>query len=123
MQLKSLPEVVRTGHHKSKCESHFALRRPSRLTRCYAPIRRIAAAFVLLYAGSTFAKESPAERVTAYLAAFNSDSDMAQVSSEYWFSEMVLNPGEQSPVHLPGSTLAKQFENLRSGLKRSRMDS
>ncbi|MFK8021267.1 MAG: hypothetical protein AB8B86_15995 [Pseudomonadales bacterium] len=80
-------------------------------------MRGIAAALVLLYAGSTSANETPVERVIAYLAAFNSDSDMEQVSSEYWFSEMVLNPEKQSPIHLHGSTLAQQFERLRSGLK------
>jgi|GEM_PF-5774715 len=121
MQLKPFlrpsGSVTRTKHLRSKCDSHFDPRRLRRLTWCYASIRRIAAALVLLYAGSTFANESPAERVTAYLVAFNSDSDMEQVSSEYWFSEMVLNPGQQSPVHLPGSTLAKQFESLRSSLK------
>ena len=109
IKLKSRIACARTKHRSAGPLRH--------LTGCYAPIRRIVAALVLLYVGSTFANESPAERVTAYLAAFNSDSDMEQVSSEYWFSEMVLNPGQQSPVHLPGSTLAKQFESLRSGLK------
>lgn len=89
------------------------------LTRCYASMRGIAAVFVMLYAGSVFANETPVERVTAYLAAYNSNSDMEQVSSEYWFSEMVLNPGKQSPTHLSGPTMAQQFERLRSGLKKA----
>ena len=85
--------------------------------RRYASMRSIAAAILLLYVGSTFADESPVERVSAYLVAFNSALNMEEVGAEYWFSEMVLNPGERPPIHLSGSALAQRFERLRFGLK------
>lgn len=88
-----------------------------RCLKRYVSMRRIAVAILLLYVGSTFADESPAERVSAYLVAFNAGLNMEEVGAEYWFSEMVLNPGERPPIHLSGSDLARQFERLRSGLK------
>jgi len=80
-------------------------------------MRRIAAAILLLYVGSTFADESPGERVSAYLVAFNAGMNMEEVGAEYWFSEIVLNPGERPPSHLSRSALAQQFERLRIELK------
>lgn len=100
-------------------------RRPSKPlrgsnARClerYASLRSIAIAVFLLYVGPTFAGESPAERISAYLVAFNLGLDMEEVGAEYWLSEMVLNPGEQPPIHLSRSSLAQQFQRLRLGLK------
>jgi len=83
----------------------------------YASLRGIAIAVFLLYVGPTFAGETPAERVSAYLIAFNAGLDMEEVGAEYWLSEMVLNPGEQPPIHLSKSALAQQFQRLRLGLK------
>ncbi|WOJ97686.1 hypothetical protein R0137_03710 [Congregibacter brevis] len=83
----------------------------------YASLRSIATAIFLLYVGPMFAGESPAERVSAYLVAFNGGLDMEEVSAEYWLSEMVLNPGEQPPIHLSRSALAQQFQRLRLGLR------
>ncbi|MFK8051045.1 MAG: hypothetical protein AB8B81_21665 [Halioglobus sp.] len=87
------------------------------LTKRYVSVRPIATAIFLLYVASTFADESPAERGSAYLVAFNSEVDMGEVGAEYWFSEMVLNPSEQPPIHLSRSALAQQFQRLRFGLK------
>lgn len=87
-----------------------------RCRRRYAPLRGIATVILILYVASTFASESPAERVSAYLVAFNGGLDMKKVSAEYWFSEMVLNPDEQPPIHLSRSALAQQFQRLRQGL-------
>ena len=112
MKFKSLPSVVRTALIA------VSRRYSGRLTWCYASMRRIAAAIFLLYVGSTFADESPAGRVSAYLDdAFNAGLNMEEVGAEYWFSEMVLNPGEQPPIHLSRSALAQAIERLRFGLK------
>ncbi|MFK7733722.1 MAG: hypothetical protein AB8B48_19030 [Pseudomonadales bacterium] len=80
-------------------------------------MRSFVTAIFLLYMGSVFADESPAERVSAYLAAFNTAVDMEVVGAEYWFSEIVLNPGDQPPIHLSRSALAQQFHRLRIGLQ------
>jgi hypothetical protein len=90
---------------------------PRHICGCCESMRRIAAAILLLYVGSAFADESPAERVSAYLVAFKAELNMEEVGAEYWFSEMVLNPGDQPPIHLSRSALAQQFERLRFGLK------
>lgn len=87
------------------------------LRRRYVSLRSIAIAVFLLYVGPTFAGEYPAERVLAYLNAFNAGLDMEEVGAEYWLAEMVLNPGEQPPIHLSRSALAQQFQRLRLGLK------
>ena len=92
------------------------LARLGSLCSCYTSLRSIATAIFLLSVGPTFAGESPAERVSAYLVAFNGGLDMEEVSAEYWLSEMVLNPGEQPPIHLSRSALAQQFQRLRQGL-------
>ncbi|MFT6006475.1 MAG: hypothetical protein ACI9SX_001450 [Pseudoalteromonas tetraodonis] len=91
----------------------------SRIYSCYVSMRGIAVAMLLLHGGSAFADESPTERITAYFAAFNSNSGMEEVGAEYWFSEMVLNPRQRNAIHLSRSALAQQFERLRSGLKDS----
>ncbi len=120
-QLKSFLRPAGSGtptkHLRSNCESQFDPRRLRGLTGCYASVRMAVAAFVFLFSLPTFASETPIKRVTAYIAAFNSGADMQVVGAEYWFSEMVLNPADQHPVHLSGAALAQQFERLRAGLK------
>lgn len=96
-----------------------ASERPRRSTFCYATGRRAALAIICFYALPVFASDTPVDRVKAYIAAFNSDSGMQEVSAEHWFSKMVLNPEQQHPTHLSGSALAQQFELLRTQLRRA----